>query len=91
MVKWNLLVGWGLIGGKNPTHNVGPRGGPADVGELLEAKSLDDIVEVRGCIDRKAPEEYSPGFSEQGLEILFLVFDGFGQSRESEGKCRTWR
>lgn len=60
MVKWDFLIGWGLVGGEDPTHDVGPRRGAAHVRELLEAESLDDVVEVGGCNYREAPEEYGP-------------------------------
>lgn len=48
MVKGDLLVGRGLVGGEDATDDVGPRGGAADVRELLEAEGLHNVVEVGG-------------------------------------------
>ena len=81
MMKRNLLIWRGLIGGEDPTHNVGPRGSSTHVRKFLEAKGLNDVVEVRGCIYRKAPEEYSTRLVKHGVEKRFLGFDGFGEKR----------
>lgn len=85
MVKMNLLIGWGLIGCVDTTHNVVPRGGTTDVREFLVPKSLDHIVEVGGCIYREAPEEYGTRFMKQRLDEWFLGLYGFDEERESEG------
>lgn len=90
VVEWNLLVGRGLVGGENPTHDVGPGSGSAHVGELFEAEGFNDVVEVGGRIYGKAPQEHGPRFSELGVQVRFLGFDSFGQGGESEGK-RRWR
>lgn len=48
MVKGDFLVGRRLVGGEDPTDDVGPGGGAADVRELLEAEGLNDVVEIGG-------------------------------------------
>ena len=82
MVKRNLLVWRGIIGGGDPTHNFVPRGSSTNVRKFLEAKGLNDVVEVRGCIYRKAPEEYSTGLVENRVEKCFFGFDRLGEKRQ---------
>ena len=82
MVKRNLLVWRGIIGGGDPTHNFVPRGSSTHVRKFLEAKGLNDVVEVRRCIYRKAPEEYSTGLVKHRVEKRFLGFDGFSEKRQ---------
>ena len=82
MVKRNLLVWRGIIGGGDPTHNFVPRGSSTHVRKFLEAKGLNDVVEVSRCIYRKAPEEYSTGLVENRVEKSFLGFDRLGEKRQ---------
>lgn len=92
MVEGNLLIRWGLISCEDPSNNVSPRGGPADVRQLLEPKSLDDVVEVRSCVYGEASEENRSTFVKQRLEVWFLGFYGENKRRNRgrKGKRRVW-
>ena len=60
VVKRDLPIGRRLVGGEDPSYDVGPRGYAADVRKLFEAEGLDDFVEVGSVCDWKTSEQNSP-------------------------------
>lgn len=81
MVKWDLLIRWGLVGGEDTSYDASAWRGASYVRKLVETESLNDVVEVGGGVHGEASEEDGSGSVEEGVEIGFVGGDGL---------CEEW-
>lgn len=84
-MKRYQLVRRGLISGIDTANDVGSCDRTGSIRQLLVAKSLDEVIEVRGSVYGEASEENCSCMVEQRLEERFLGFDGIDE------KGKRWR
>ena len=57
MMEGDLLIWRRLVRGENPTDDVRPRGGAADVRQFFISEGLNDLVEIGRCPNRESSEK----------------------------------